>query len=145
MIGLNCPVLRVQHFKAKPHRARSVILSFSKHTYITATVPVTVIRENFWDSHHKKDFMCELCSNFSAKTYKWQSKISPLCKEMPPLYRTVNLSQHNELPDREVAELHHSKTGLFAVTATENSHHSSVLVMWRSRHYISWCSIKVTD
>lgn len=47
---------------------------------------------------------------------------------MPPLYRTVNLSQHNELPDREVAELRHSKTGLFAVTATENSHHSSVLV-----------------
>lgn len=48
---------------------------------------------------------------------------------MPLLYRTVNLSQHNELPDREVAELLHGKTGLFAVTATENSHHSSVLVM----------------
>lgn len=68
-------------FKAKPQRAKSVIPSFSKHTYITATVPVTVIlnplsQENFWDSRHKKGFVCEFCSGFQPETYKWQSEIS---------------------------------------------------------------------
>lgn len=70
MIWMNYPVLRVQHFQSQ--RAKSVILSFSKHAYITATVPVTVIlnllsQENFWDSQHKKEFMCEFCNRFQPE------------------------------------------------------------------------------
>lgn len=44
MIWMNYPVTpfgRVLHLKAKPQSSESV--SFSKHTYITATAPVTVI------------------------------------------------------------------------------------------------------
>lgn len=49
---MNYPVLHIKRFKANPQRAKSVILSLSKHTYITETVPVTVIlnllpQENF--------------------------------------------------------------------------------------------------
>lgn len=120
--------------------AKSVILSFSKHTYITATVPETVIfnllsQEDFLDPNHKRI----LCVN-SAACFNQNTQAT----EIPPLYsiRRRNAStlqdcdspsQRNELPDREVAELHHSKTRPFSVTTTENSHAPVFLVMAEER------------
>lgn len=126
MIWMNYPVtriVRVQHFKAK--RVKSVIWSFSKHAYITATVPVTVIPKLLSYITPWKDFMCEVCSRFHPEHEKRHSEISPLysiTRIASTLWDYGFLSQYNELPDREETELQHSKTQLFPVTTTENSH-----------------------
>lgn len=95
MIWMNYPVLRVQHFKMKPQRAKSLVLSFSKHAYITATVPVTVIlnllsQENSCDSHHKRSecVNSEAVFNHNIQVTAWNAST---VLDMPPLDGTVAL------------------------------------------------------
>lgn len=130
---MNYPELRVKCIKVNPQRANSVILSFLKRTYITAAVPVTVMlnllsHENFRDSHHKKFESVLSAPGFSQNILYSQSvtnAVSPLhsiTRNTSTLWNCESLSQHNELSDKEVSELHHSKTWLFPVATTENSH-----------------------
>lgn len=65
--------------------------------------------------------MCE----FSQNTPSVRNTVSPLhfiTRNPSTLWDCESVSQHNELYDKEVAELHHSKTWLFHVTTAENSH-----------------------
>lgn len=71
--------------------------------------------------------MCELCTGFQT-AHTVQSDIlysfstALLARTTSTLWDRESLSQHNELSDKEVAELHHRKTWLFPVATTENSH-----------------------
>lgn len=83
-------------------------------------------QENFWDSHLKRILFVVTEAGFSQNIqYKWQSEIFPLqpiTRNASTLRDCESLCQHDELPDKEVADLHHSKTRLFPITTTENSH-----------------------
>lgn len=104
----------------------------------------------------QKDCMCSFLNRFfrpwayctcTSDRLKYCVSVAHYTRHASTLQGWECLSQDNELPDREVVELHPGKTRLFPLNTTENSH-APVFQWWwwgGCRHHISCRSVSVTD